>query len=223
MTKISRLLIGLVLGFWPASACAEPLQRWAFAPLHPVRMHFDLDLGHGGLDPAAAKKNQVSDSGFAFGATLGLEVFDLVTVSGFGGTIFVEDFAPFEEDVVEVYTGEESRQESSLNVNLWGVAIGPRTPAFVLAPGGGENGYLGAWLAAVYGVTSASASRSIDSCNDCRSDELELSNGTYLDVAAYGGFVGSPLGVLLKTSYRHFLSGSSVGHLLTAGFAVSWF
>lgn len=218
----------------PLAACAASLCLFLIAPtataqvgiqdLHPFRMGLLIDLGYGKLDTAQTRSKLIGDSGFAFGTTLNADIFDLVSLGASAGTVFVDDDAEFEQGVVNL-AGEESTAKSTLNVNLLALSAGLRTPTLRLAEPNGAGAYPGTWLFARYGRSWQGASRSIDKCGDCESEDITLGDGTFLDTGVLLGLINdeSPLGVLVGAGYRLYFDDAAARYVVTGKLGLSFF
>jgi hypothetical protein len=183
-----------------------------------------IDLGYGKLDTTQTRAKAIGDSGFAFGASLNADVFDLVSLGASAGTVFVDDNAEFAQGVVNL-AGDETTAESTLNVNLLALSAGLRTPTLRLGEVSGAGAYPGMWLFARYGKSWQGASRSIANCGDCDSEDITLGDGAFLDSGLLFGLLNDdlPLGLLAGVGYRLYFDDAAARYSITGKLGFSLF
>jgi hypothetical protein len=175
----------------PAASSHEPaesppvdrsaLLAGRFLPLRPARLLFSLGIGGASLDKQAAAAGQIDDSAVTINGSLALTLYDVFMISGAFAAGGPSDHAPFTQTVVpEMGGGDPQSADSSVTVASYSIAAGLRTP--FLALGAVDHGWVGGALFAEYGRAAISGSRSISDCVDCRSDQLNMSGGTFWHV-----------------------------------------
>jgi hypothetical protein len=188
----------------------EPLPSvdW-LVPRHPVRISLALGSGAAWFRKAAAAQHHFGDSGPTFNVGVGLTIYDMLSVSSSFGAAFPGDHASFTQDVVPLGGGDSTSAESQLEVLNLSIAVGLRTPFIAL----GARGRGTPWVAAFgdYGSSKIQAYRSISNCSDCRTEDLEMPNGTFwrvgLDLAP--AFRWSKGGWSFTAAYQRY--GASAG------------
>jgi hypothetical protein len=188
--------------------------------LDPFHARFGLGSGVGWMSSRAERTLAVGRVGPTLHFMAGADLFDLVSMEGGLGTIFVKDRASFSESVIDT-AGDVSDADSSLNITIFSASAGVKTPDLCL----GGNAERNVWAAASahlrYGHAWLSGGRSIPNCVDCSDEDLALANGDFVDAGVHVGFkAGDGIGMLAFTTYRHYLDASSAGEVqLGIGFS----
>jgi hypothetical protein len=202
----------------------EGAQAGHFLPLDPFRMTFGVMSGAGWLNRAAADQHHIGDVGATFYVAFGMAFLDVVGVTSSFGAAFPADHASFQQDVMPLLGGDVTTASSSLQVTNYSIAVGPRTPPFVLASATDGR----AWVAALfadYGWSVMHGDRFIENCQDCRKEDLDLPGGTFWRVGADIGMVRlMPVdpGLLLTVSYQRYNPSAGFTQELRVGFTL-WF
>ena len=207
----------------PAVEEPSTLHPMQFMPLDPFSMFFGLHGGLTWLDPAATAQHRVNDFGGSFYGYTGFILYDLVTVTATFGASFPSDQGSFQEQVVPLFAPRSPVQnaESSLQIIDYSVAIGPRTPNLCLSPFETPSGTNCIALAvfANLGTSSIKGQRFIHDCSGCRSEDLELGNGSFLELGADFGMPSrKKFGIGLTSSVRHYFRPAGVHEELQLGF-----
>jgi hypothetical protein len=150
---------------------------------------------------------------------LGFSIYDLIAVTGTGGAVFPADHASFSQDVMPLGGGDPSTAQSSLEVQVYSIAVGPRTPFLVLRPGP-AGGLVGA-LFADYGRARVHGIRSIDHCTNCTTEDLSFAGGTFWRVGAELGPMMSGVrngGLVLSVAYQRYAAVTGLTQELRLGF-----
>lgn len=173
------------------------------------------------MDQEQTDRESIGSRGLSFGASLEPEAFDIVTSSFYFGTVFVKDEDGFEQGVIDS-SGRASVAGSSLNVNIFAASVGVRSPNLALTRLQTGN-YAVLWAFARGGYSGQWASRSIENCVDCSSEDIELGNGP---LAEAGVAVGLPsanngLGFYTQILYRKYLVDSAASDVLNFGLGFS--
>jgi hypothetical protein len=220
---VSAVLLTSTL--WEPSARAEapaPTPH-TFAPLDAFHSQLGIDVGYGWLRDDQAETAQIGTNGVAFGISLGAELFDVVTTSGYFGTVFVADESPFSQGVVN-QAGDASTAESSLNLYIFGLSAGLRTPTFVLSEPAENGAFAGGWTFLRGGMSWQSASRSVTNCIDCNVEDIDLGNGPYLEAGAALGLVNPDgLGLFAQLYYRQYFGDAAVRRSVHLSVGFSYF
>jgi hypothetical protein len=215
------LLAGLLFTAEDVSAQQDPafdvepgwreVRAGSFSPLDPFHAGFGIGSGVGWLTNQAASYNHVRKSGPTFHLDVDADVFDLVTLGGSLGTIFLKDDGQFKQTVINT-EGDVYDAESSLNLTQASLFTGLRTPDYCLA----ANQKLRAGWVALYaftrvGYTWLGAGRAIAQCIDCREDTLSTPGGVFVEPGVSLGLKANDgIGMSLVTGYRGYPSGASV-------------
>jgi hypothetical protein len=204
-------------------AAVEPLPAvdW-LVPLHPVRIAVGIGSGAAWLRKEAAAQHHMDDTGLTLNLGVGLTIYDVFSVSSSFGAAFPGDHASFTQDVMPILGGDATSAESHLDVYNLSIAVGLRTPFLAL----GSRGRGGPWAAmfADYGSSKIGGHRSIADCSDCRTDDLDLSNGSFwrvgLDLAP--PFRSSKAGWTFTAAYQHYEAGAGFMQEIRIGLT-AWF
>jgi hypothetical protein len=148
-----------------------------FMSRHPVRISLGLGLGATWLREQAAAQHHIGSVAANINGTLGLTLYDLVTISGLGGGALPADDASFSQDIMPLGGGDPSTQTSHLEVQNWSFAAGLRTPFLVL-----RRRAVGVFAGALFadaGWSYIHGIRSIEHCVDCRKEDLDLASGSF--------------------------------------------
>jgi hypothetical protein len=195
-----------------------------FLPLDPFRMTLGLTSGAGWLDRSNADQHHIGDVGVTFYVTVGLAILDVIGVTSSFGAAFPSDHASFAQDVMPLGGGDATTAHSSLQITNYSIAVGPRTPPFVLKAA--DEGR--AWIVALfadYGTSAIHGDRYIENCENCRKEDLDLPGGTFWRVGADIGMVRmAPIdpGFLLTVSFQRYAPNVGFVQELRVGFTV-WF
>jgi hypothetical protein len=201
----------------------SPLAAGTFIPLRPVRIMAGMGSGAAWLDPGVAGQHHIGTSGATFNLTVGFSIYDVVAITGSGGAAFPADHATFSQDVVPLLGGgSPSNATSSLEVQSYSLAIGPRTPFFTLSPR--PNGAIAAALFANYGWASIHGIRTIEHCTNCRSEDLSFAGGTFWSGGLEIGKVSLKprVAALLSVAYQRYAPLTGLTQELRVGFSM-WF
>jgi hypothetical protein len=202
----------------------EGLRAGGFLPLDPFRMTLGLMSGAGWLNRSAADQHHIGDVGPTFYVTIGMAFFDVIGVTSSFGAAFPADHASFQQDVMPLLGGSVTSASSSLQVTNYSIAVGPRTPPFVLVPADDNRAWVIA-LFADYGTSAIHGDRYIENCGDCRTEDLDLPGGTFWRVGADIGVVRMvPIdpGFLMTVSYQRYFANAGFTQELRVGFTL-WF
>ena len=162
----------------PAPPPPPPVAPWTFLPLQPARLALGFGTGSAGIQGASATQHHFGNSGITFRASIGLTLFDVVSMSASAGAVFPSDNASFSEDVMPLSGGGDvSSASSHLEIHVLSAAIGLRTPYLALVPT--ETGAVAGGAFVDYGSSSIHGVRTISNCSDCRSDSLDMPSGTF--------------------------------------------
>lgn len=172
-----------------------------FMPQHPVRIALAINTGAAWIQPPAAAQDQIDDQAILVNASLGLTIYDVFSISGSAGAAFPGDHASFTQEVMPEMGGDTSMASSHVEVQIYSLALGLRTPFLALGP----NGFSGA-VFADYGWSTFHAVRSITDCRDCRTDGLTMTDGSFwragIDLVLP---LGNPrMRYALTTAYQHY-------------------
>jgi hypothetical protein len=182
-----------------------------FSPLDPFHAGFGIGSGVGWVTEQAAQANRVGGSGPTLHLDVDGDFFDLVTLGGSLGTIFLKDDGSYTQTVIDS-EGEVSDAKSSLNLTLASVFTGLRTPDLCLA----ANERMQAGWVALYGFTRfghtwVGGGRSIAQCIDCRSEEVSPMGGWFIEPGLSLGLkANDSWGASLVSSYRGYPAGAGV-------------
>jgi len=104
-----------------------------FLSLDTFYIWIGLHTGYAWLDSAEANQTHIGQSGATFYGSIGIGLFDLVTLGASAGMISLKDHAPIEEAVVDLYgDGSTMTAKSSVAAFNTSVQLGLRTPSFCL-------------------------------------------------------------------------------------------
>ena len=148
-----------------------------FLPRHRVRISLGLGGGATWLREQIAARHHIGSVGATFNGTVGLTIYDLVTISGLAGSTFPHDNASFMEDVVPLGGGDPSTEKSLLEVQSYSITAGLRTPFLVLRTR--ANGVFAGALFADAGWSYVHGIRTIEHCVNCRKEDLDLASGNF--------------------------------------------
>jgi hypothetical protein len=232
MTVAVRLSLLCALAA-PSAALAqtpdEPVPReerphapGTLAPLDPFHMGFGVSSGVGWLDGATARDQAIGQAGVNLHLVVAAEVLDLISTAFSFGTVFVSDEAAFEQEVTNEFDpGTPFAAESALNLYIFALTGGLRTPDYIVAQlaAPGHRAALSGY--ARFGPTWVSGQRSIIMCVDCHEEELALADGTLLEVGANLALMLDGLGISLLAGYKQYFS-SAVGGEIDLG-CMLWF
>jgi hypothetical protein len=111
--------------------------------------------------------------------------------------------------------------ESSLNLYIFALTAGLRTPDYTVAelPTPGHRAAISGY--ARFGPAWISGQRSIEMCVDCHVEELELADGSLLELGATLGLMLDGLGLSLLAGYKQY-SASAVSGEIDLGCMI-WF
>lgn len=147
-------------------------------PLRPARFLIGLGSGLARISKESSAQHHIGDQSATFNGTLGFTIYDMFMASAAFSLAFPSDRASFSEEVVPaVGGGDPHSADSRLSVVSYSMAVGVRTPFWALGPT--NRGWVAAALFAEYGTAGMHGGRSIPNCGDCRSDDLDLSGGTF--------------------------------------------
>lgn len=181
-----------------------------FSPLDPFHAGFGLGSGVGWVSDKTARENLVGTSGPTLHLDVDADIFDLVTLAGSVGTIFLRDDARFRQMVIDSQ-GQVSDADSSLNLTLASLSGGLRTPDLCLVANQRRKG---GWLA-MYGFGRVGhawigGGRSISRCIDCRQEKLATPGGEFIEPGLSIGLKANDgVGASLVSSYRGYFGGSA--------------
>lgn len=198
-----------------------PVPAGTFVPLSPIRLLIGMGSGAAWLDPGVAAQHHIGSAGGTFNIALGFSIYDVFAVTGSGGAAFPADHASFNQDVVPLLGGgSASNATSSLEVHVYSLAIGPRTPFFSLSPS--PNGAIAAALFANYGWASIHGIRMIDHCTDCREEDLSFAGGTFWSAGLEIGKVALKphAAFLLNVAYQRYAPQTGLTQELHVGFSL---
>ncbi len=196
------------------------LSRETFMPLEPIRLLIGLGSGAAWIDSGVAAQNHIGSAGATINVTIGFSIYDVVTVSASGGAAFPRDHATFTEDVMPLLGGSPSTATSSISLASYTLAVGLRTPFLILSAE--QNRAVAGALFADYGAVIVHGTRSIDNCNDCRTEALAFSNGTFLRAGLEIGKIAikPPAGLMFNLAYQRYSPLTGLAHELRAGFSI---
>lgn len=169
-----------------------------------------------------AERVRIGKAGPTFYGSLGVGLFDLVTLGGSLGAVFPEDHASFQEDVVPLFGGSApTSAKSSLQVTNYSYELGLRTPSFCLNEGA-NNEYYALHAFMNYGKSSITAERYIANCSNCPTRDLDLQGGSFLEPGLAFGIPSreKKFGIDLRSSFRRYLKDAGLTSELRIGFAL---
>jgi len=194
-----------------------------FLSLDTFYFWFGLHGGYAWLHSAEAARTHIGQSGATFYGTIGIGLFDLVTLGGSAGWIYLKDHAAFEEEV-EVILGDTSQTSATSSVKALNtsVEVGLRSPNFCLDEAVADTCF------AIHAFTNfghawTSAVRSIDDCGDCTSQDLDLADGGFLEPGLAIGLPSRNAGIDLRGSFRQYFGEAAMANELRIGFALMLF
>jgi len=196
----------------------EGPEAFRFLPIDPVRFVLGLSSGAAWLKPSSANPQGIGTVGPTFYVDVGLTFCDVASVSASFGALFPSDRGSF--DQVVVGDGAPYSAGSSLQITNYSVAVGPRTPLLVLSPD-----VFSVWAAALfadYGWSRIAGNRFIEQCVDCRKEDFDLPDGTFVRIGANIGrvSVSAPrVGFMFTIAYQRYLARAALAQEVRAGFA----
>ena len=185
------------------------VQAGTFSPLDRFHAGFGFGSGIGWVTDEAARANLVGKTGPTFHLDVGADIYDLVTLEGSLGTIFLKDDGAYQETVID-QDGVVFDADSSLSLTVATLAAGLRTPDLCLAA---NQQVRGGWLALFgyvrLGHAWVGGGREIGNCIDCRRETLATPGGTFLEPGLSIGLkANDSWGFSLVSSYRGYFSGT---------------
>ncbi len=203
------------------NASEAEVEAGSFRPLDPFHAGLYIGSGYGRLQGATAESQQIGQDGPTLAFRVHFDLYDLISTSISMGTIFVGDSEGFEQNVRDG-SGRTFSKESSLNITIIGLSAGLRTPEFCLWRS--ETGApLGISAYARYGNAWISGGRSISNCINCRTEDVALNGGTFVESGVDLGLkAGNGWGMFGSAGYRHYFSGSSARNEIQIGVGVSY-
>ncbi|HEU4732731.1 MAG TPA: hypothetical protein VFT22_32770 [Kofleriaceae bacterium] len=195
-----------------------------FMPRHPVRISLGFGLGATWLREQAAVQHHIGSLAANINGTLGLTLYDLVTISGLGGGALPADHASFSQDVMPLGGGDPTTQTSHLEVQNWSIAGGLRTPFLIL-----RTRAVGVFAGALFadaGWSYIHGIRSIEHCINCRKEDLDLASGSFwragFDLASDTSTPRSRIRASwgLSVAYQRYDGDAGLIQALTLGFTI---
>jgi len=154
------------------------------------------------IDPTTAASQQVRAQSWGMQFDAGLHFKRYLFVGIDFGPQFLSDLATFTENT----TGGEMKSTAALT--YFSAMAGSRTRPFRLVSG------IPAVALGLYGGGSVTKSlRSIDNCSDCRSDDIDIPGGAFVQPTLVFGQGRARL----RVSDRYFLSGEGIRSVISAG------
>jgi len=202
----------------------EGIRAGHFLPLDPFRFSGGISSGAGWLNPSSADQHHIGTVGPTIYLTAGMALFDVFGLSAAFGAAFPGDHASFNQDVVPLLGGSVMSASSSLQVTNYSIAVGPRTPLFVLQALPDNRAWVVS-LFADYGRSAIHGERFISDCNDCRTEDLTLPGGYFWRIGADIGvvrLVSIDPGLLMTISYQRYAPSAGFRQEIRVGF-VFWF
>jgi len=108
------------------------VQAGQFSPLDPFHAGFGIGSGVGWVTDETARANLVGKSGPRFHLALGADLYDILTLEGSLGTIFLQDDGVYQQTVIN-QDGVVFEAQSSLSLTVAALSGGLRTPDLCLA------------------------------------------------------------------------------------------
>lgn len=169
-----------------------------------VKPRFGLELLTSGVDATQAENAGVGKRAWGAQFAAGVTLLHVVNVSAEAGGMGLSDNAQFTQPTTE---GDKA---SSVTAGLASLALGLQTPSFRLEPG--KPAALSVGVSA--GRTWLNAHRSIQRCADCRSEDVQISAGSFWEpgVRLEMGFWG------ISARYRVYGGDSDLRDALMIGY-----
>ncbi len=181
-----------------APAAPEPLVA-GFLPLQPYRGTMALGIGAMFMRDRVADLQAIGATSPLVDVSVGLQLHDLIAVTGSIGIAQPTDHAPISAD-------------SSVKLYRFQIDATARTPFYALGATGA--GWIAGALFAGLGESGTTGNRSVDDCADCDYAQVAVHGGPYwragLDVAFPTGSPGGRVG--FSISYQSYFSGSSLAN-----------
>lgn len=166
------------------------------------RFRLGVTLNSMSIDPTTAASQQVRPQSWGLQLDAGMLVMRHLFVGVDLGPQLLSDLASFTQNT----TGGEMK--STAGLTYFSAVTGTRTRPFRLMPG------VAPVALGLYGGGSVTKGiRSIDNCDDCRSDKLDVPGGAFVQPTLVFG-VGR---TRLRVSDRYFVSGEGIRSVISAG------
>lgn len=180
-------------------ARALPAQQIALAqPERQIAPVMGFTIGSMSIDPASATSAQVGDRSYGLQFDIGMLVKRHLYLGADIGGQFLDDNAQFTQNT----TG--GKMKSTASVTYFSAMAGARTGTLPAVP---------LSLALNLGASATMSRRSIDNCDDCHVDKLEIPGGAFVEPTLMLG----RRSLRLRVSDRVYLGGDGMRSVISLG------